>query len=140
MYFIGLLLAVFILVATMLLGGSPILFVNAPSFLIVVGRSIALHCATHCGKNNSALFKFSVPDNLSDDERKSRSAVIKDFRTFLVVSGWIGFLIGVILMGANLSDLNYLGPGLAVALLTVFYGYFLSYFVYYPLQRRLEQY
>ena len=139
MYFIGLLLAVFILVATMLLGGSPMLFVNAPSVMIVVGCSIALQIATHGGKN-SAVFKFSVPDNLSDDERSSRSAAIIDFRTYLVASGWIGFLIGGILMAANLTDLNALGPGLAVALLTVFYGYFLSYFIYYPLQRRLEQY
>ena len=137
MYFIGLLLAVFILVATMLLGGSPMLFVNAPSVMIVVGCSLALQIATH-GNKNFAIFKFSVPDNLSDEERSSRSAEIKDFRTFLVVTGWIGLIIGFVLMGANLRDLNALGPGLAVSFLSVFYGYFLSYFVYYPLQRRLE--
>ena len=138
MYFVGLLFAIIILAITMLLGGSPMLFINLPSVLIVVGSSIALHFATHGGKNNSAPFNFSVPDNLPEDERKSKFAAIKDFRIFLVASGWLGFLIGIVLMGANLNDLNALGPGLAAAFLTVFYGHFLSYFVYYPLQRRLE--
>ena len=139
MYFIGLLFAIVFVLITMLLSGTPMVFVNAPSVMIVVGCSIALQVATH-GNKNFAIFKFSVPDNLSDEERSSRSAEIKDFRTFLVVTGWIGLIIGFVLMGANLRDLNALGPGLAVALLTVFYCYFLSYFVYYPLQRRLEHY
>ena len=137
MYFIGLLIATIFIVATMLLGGSPMLFVNAPSVMIVVGCSFALQVATH-GNKSFAVFKFSVPDNLSDEERSSRSAEIKDFRTFLVVTGWIGLIIGAILMLANVRDTEVIGPGAAVALITVFYGYFLSYFVYYPLQRRLE--
>ena len=41
-----------------------------------------------------------------------------------VISGWLGSLYGAVMISANVSDLDALGPAISVALLTVTYGYF----------------
>lgn len=43
-----------------------------------------------------------------------------------VVSGWLGSLYGAVMISANVSDVDALGPAISVALLTVTYGYFLK--------------
>ncbi|MDB2654425.1 hypothetical protein N9Y68_05860 [Luminiphilus sp.] len=40
-----------------------------------------------------------------------------------VLSGWIGALVGAVIIAGNVKDVDVLGPALAVMLLTVFYGY-----------------
>ncbi|MBS4021284.1 MAG: MotA/TolQ/ExbB proton channel family protein [Dethiobacter sp.] len=52
--------------------------------------------------------------------------------------GMIGTLIGLILMLVNLSDVAAIGPGMAVALLTTFYGALLSNLVFIPIAGKLE--
>ena len=41
-----------------------------------------------------------------------------------VISGWLGSLYGAVMISANVSDFDALGPAISVALLTVTYGYF----------------
>jgi len=53
--------------------------------------------------------------------------------------GLIGTLIGLIRMLGNLDDVNMIGPAMAVALLTTFYGAILSYLIFYPLSAKLEK-
>ena len=46
-----------------------------------------------------------------------------------VIVGWLGFLIGLVLMAGSLNDLlatQMLGSAFSVAFLTVFYGYFIK--------------
>jgi chemotaxis protein MotA len=52
--------------------------------------------------------------------------------------GLIGTLIGLIQMLGNLDDPSSIGPAMAVALLTTFYGAALSYMVFTPLASKLE--
>lgn len=52
--------------------------------------------------------------------------------------GMIGTLIGLIQMLANLDDPSALGPGMAVALITTFYGSIMSNLVFTPLAGKLE--
>ncbi|KAB8138339.1 flagellar motor protein MotP [Gracilibacillus oryzae] len=52
--------------------------------------------------------------------------------------GMIGTLIGLILMLRNLQDPASLGPSMAVALLTTFYGSLLSNLVFIPMAGKLE--
>ena len=53
--------------------------------------------------------------------------------------GLIGTLIGLVQMLGNLEDPAAIGPGMAVALLTTFYGAMLSTMVFSPLATKLEQ-
>lgn len=52
--------------------------------------------------------------------------------------GMIGTLIGLVQMLANLSDPSKVGPGMAVALLTTFYGAFMAYLFMVPISGKLS--
>ena len=53
---------------------------------------------------------------------------IENFRIGAVRFGWLGLFIGIIIMSASniIISLDNIGPALAVALLTPFYGYFIQ--------------
>ncbi len=53
--------------------------------------------------------------------------------------GLIGTLVGLVQMLGNLSDPSTIGPGMAVALLTTFYGAVLANMVFTPLASKLER-
>lgn len=53
--------------------------------------------------------------------------------------GLIGTLVGLVQMLGNLSDPTAIGPGMAVALLTTFYGAMLANMVFAPLAAKLER-
>ncbi len=53
--------------------------------------------------------------------------------------GLIGTLIGLVQMLSNLSDLEKIGPSMALALLTTFYGAIMSYVVFFPLSTKIER-
>jgi chemotaxis protein MotA len=64
-------------------------------------------------------------------------ALYDSVATFAPAFGMIGTLIGLIKMLANLSDPNALGPGMAVALITTFYGAVISNFLIIPMSTKL---
>ena len=53
---------------------------------------------------------------------------IENFGIGAVRFGWLGLFIGIIIMSASniIISLDNIGPALAVALLTPFYGYFIN--------------
>ena len=53
--------------------------------------------------------------------------------------GLIGTLIGLVQMLGNLDDPSSIGPSMAVALLTTFYGAVLANMVFMPLAAKLER-
>jgi chemotaxis protein MotA len=53
--------------------------------------------------------------------------------------GLIGTLIGLVQMLSNLEDPSSIGPSMAIALLTTFYGAILSNMVFSPLAAKLER-
>jgi chemotaxis protein MotA len=53
--------------------------------------------------------------------------------------GLIGTLIGLVQMLSNLEDASSIGPSMAVALLTTFYGAMLSYMFFAPIASKLER-
>ena len=53
--------------------------------------------------------------------------------------GLIGTLVGLIQMLGNLEDPSTIGPAMAVALLTTFYGAILANMVFTPLASKLER-
>lgn len=65
-------------------------------------------------------------------------AVMKGMGTMAPAFGMIGTLIGLVNMLANLSDPSAIGPAMAVALLTTFYGAVLANVVFLPLAKKLE--
>lgn len=73
-------------------------------------------------------------------ERMTRSAnVLRRAAEVAPAMGLIGTLIGLVQMLANLKDPNAIGPAMAVALLTTFYGAVLAYMVLAPVAAKVDR-
>jgi len=73
-------------------------------------------------------------------ERMTRSAnVLRRAAEVAPAMGLIGTLIGLIRMLAELNDPSSIGPAMAVALLTTFYGAVMAYMVFAPLAAKLDR-
>ena len=62
--------------------------------------------------------------------KSSRNGWVKNIGNGAVYFGWLGTLIGLIAIAGNRfgvwGDMDKMGPALAVAMLTIFYGYLLK--------------
>ena len=73
-------------------------------------------------------------------ERHVRSAgVLRRAGEVAPAMGLIGTLVGLVQMLGNLQDPSAIGPAMAVALLTTFYGAVLANMVFHPLATKLER-
>lgn len=73
------------------------------------------------------------------DRRAKSVAVLRKSAEVSPAMGLIGTLIGLVQMLGNLQDPSTIGPAMAVALLTTFYGAILSYMMFTPLATKLER-
>ena len=97
---------------------DPRVFINIPSILIVVGMTA------------SAL--------LFSDAKIKTAEFWRLARKYSIGSGVVGTVIGLVLMLANLEDPAAIGPSMAIALLTVFYGTFIGLFIARPLENQFQ--
>ena len=73
-----------------------------------------------------------------DARHKSAASQLETLAGFAPAFGMIGTLIGLILMLNKLDDPSALGPGMAVALVTTFYGSFLANLIFTPMATKLK--
>ncbi|OGR04733.1 MAG: hypothetical protein A2284_17125 [Deltaproteobacteria bacterium RIFOXYA12_FULL_61_11] len=107
------------------------LFIDMPSFLIVLVVTAGLTLATYPDTNPLTL--FSTAATTPEQDLKLAEVAAGAARN-AVFSGVLGYLIGAIQMLQDFSDLSSLGPCLAVTMLTVLYGYFAAYVLFKPLE------
>lgn len=72
------------------------------------------------------------------ERHKMGRKLFDQMATFAPAFGMIGTLIGLIQMLRTLHDPSKIGPGMAVALVTTFYGAVLAYMVFMPLSAKLS--
>ncbi len=73
------------------------------------------------------------------EERHSRGAeILLCFGALSPAMGMIGTIIGLVIMLKNMSDPSSIGPAMAVALLTTFYGALLANIVFNPMAGKLK--
>jgi chemotaxis protein MotA len=195
-----------LIIAAIILGGSPGSFINIPSILIVLGGtlaittmcftfsemsrtvktvsqalfhtprdpSIAAHQAlgvAELARRKGVLALQAIVDQLGNEQffqsglimamdgtpgseietilrrnlnatlqRHQKSAsVLRKMAEISPAMGLIGTLVGLVQMLGNLDDPAMIGPSMAVALLTTFYGAVLAYMVFMPLAAKLER-
>ena len=75
-------------------------FIDLPSLLLVLGGAIGYALA----KGNPKKF-------------------FRNFSDGSVYMGWIGLIIGLIMIGNHYADVERIGPAISVAFLPIFYGY-----------------
>ena len=109
MFFLGLIGVFGVMMYAAVTGGNPGAFIDLPSLIVVVVASFFAALAMSKGKFDERTI------SLTGDAA--------------VIVGWLGFLIGLVLMAGNLKNLlanDTIGPAFSVAFLTVLYGYFLK--------------
>ena len=72
------------------------------------------------------------------ERHKSNHAFVKALGAYAPAFGMIGTLIGLIQMLVNLNDPSKIGAGMAVALVTTFYGAIMANLIFLPLAGKLE--
>lgn len=79
-------------------------------------------------------------DLQATQQRHAKSTnVLRRMAEFSPAMGLIGTLVGLVQMLGNLDDPSTIGPSMAVALLTTFYGAVLANMVFLPLAAKLER-
>ncbi len=88
-----------------------------------------------------ALVRSVMENDISATKKRhyTGQGVFKGMGTMAPAFGMIGTLIGLVQMLQNLDDPSSIGPAMAVALLTTFYGAVLSNVVFLPMAKKLEE-
>jgi chemotaxis protein MotA len=72
------------------------------------------------------------------DRHSGSQAVLLQMSSFSPAYGMIGTLVGLINMLGNLTDMDSLGPNMAIALVTTFYGVILANLLFTPFAKKLK--
>ncbi|MEK9725145.1 MAG: MotA/TolQ/ExbB proton channel family protein [Rhodospirillaceae bacterium] len=152
---VGLLCGFAMISAAIVLGGSPESFINPPSILIVIGGTLAVTTAcfslAEMGRTLRIVAKtffYSARDpseaatqvlQATVQRHAKSTSVLRKMGEFAPAMGLIGTLIGLVQMLGNLDDPGTIGPSMAVALLTTFYGAVLVNMAFLPLASKLDR-
>ena len=128
--------------------GDPKILFDATSALIVFGGTFMLILSSFPFKNVTRIGSYCwyafVPPKMDADEKKLRNdlemgiLILDRGKTYFQAWGWIGLLSGLVLMLHYLSDPAAIGPAMAVAISTVFYGVSMAYLFCLPVKTKLQ--
>ncbi|MFZ5943701.1 MAG: flagellar motor protein [Bacillota bacterium] len=76
--------------------------------------------------------------NFVEERHKQGALIFENMGASSPAFGMLGTLIGLILMLRNLEDPSTIGPGMAVALITTFYGSLLANLIFLPIAGKLK--
>jgi chemotaxis protein MotA len=82
---------------------------------------------------------MEVELNIMAERHKIGHKIYTAMGTYSPAFGMIGTLIGLILMLQNLEDPSSVGPGMAMAMITTFYGSLLANLLFLPMAGKLKQ-
>ena len=106
--------------------GNILRFVDLPSLIIVLGPTIVFAIGSYSWGTYVKTFSipFGNPENNEQSELVEVNKCLNFMGNMTVVMGIVGTFIGFILILQNLQNIGEnLGPALAVAVITLFYGF-----------------
>jgi flagellar motor component MotA len=124
MYFIGVSIFLVLLIAVTFTGTSAMVFVDLPSFLLILAVSIPMLLASGLLPDFLKGFKLmgqKVNYYSAIDLKRILEANNLAVKTFLL-SGGLGLILGAVAILSKLGDISKIGPYLALSLLTIFYA------------------
>ena len=143
---LGLIAAVGVVIFGILLGSPLAIFFDAGALLIVPCTTVLLLGATYgfgavFSTLGSGFYSLYASRQDPADPAKGRrlEAVAESGIKYATLTGFIGTLIGLVSMLANLEDPTAIGPAMAVCLLSAFYAGASIMLVFYPLARHGAQ-
>ena len=110
-------------------------FIDIPSLLIVVVPTIGFMLVTGGEGDWSVLLRFlsgargqsqSNPPGITPKQAQSLCLFLLGGSRVALISGFIGTLIGLVIMLMNMDDPSAIGPAMAVAIITLLYGGIIS--------------
>ena len=127
---------------------DPIIFFNVPSVLIVVGGTWALTLFSFPLQNVVSIGRYFGYTVMPPKPGADQSKVIGELEIGIVMftkiksyaqaTGWVGSLNGLVLILTSIDDPAAIGPSASVALLTVFYGTLIAYWICLPVSTKLQ--
>ncbi len=114
------------------------LFLNIPSFIIVVGLPVALLLATHSPREIGTAFRAVYRSN-DPAELRISVAFFTAMQRYLLWSGFLATMLGTVVLLAVLDDKAMIGQGAALALITVFYAVVLNLALALPFRHAAEK-
>lgn len=75
-----------------------------------------------------------------DHRHRAMAQIFDDFASLTPAFGMIGTLVGLVLMLANMNDPSTIGPAMAMALITTFYGALIANLFLIPMAIKLKNY
>lgn len=139
MYYIALVIFILVLLGSMMLGGSPAMFIDLPSLLMITLITLPMFMASGLSKDLGRAFQILIYQKKTYAKAelgRSLEAVTLIIK-LLILSGIFGFLTGMISFARQLSDLSQIGPAFSVMLLTTYYALF-SILIFLPVQARIK--
>jgi flagellar motor component MotA len=116
--------------------GDLTAFIDIPSALIVFGLTIGGLIFAKAGIPN--MFSASFAADATRENLQAAARGWAQAKSYANASGVIGTMIGWVIMLKNLDDIGAIGPGMAIAILTILYGLVVAYGICLPMQMRLE--
>ena len=125
-------------VAVLLVGpptiASPVVFVNLPALLLVVGGGLLFPLAFHgAAVSRSAIAAAVGSEPLTRDQAHRHHLVLHSLRNSFCAAGAVGFVMSVVGVLTNLSDPKMIGPSMATALLASLYALVLAELIVAPM-------
>ena len=136
MRFLGLLICLAVMVIAITMGGPLASFIDIQSGLLVIGVGLGAVLFGHGGAGLALIFEAAFGVVERSDAASARAATCTARRSFQG-AGWIGLLIGSVLMLQNMADPSAIGPAVAVAILSLLYGYATSALIWSPAEQRM---
>lgn len=121
-------------------GGSIPRYINIPSFLMVLGPAFVLLLANFSVREMGRAFAVGFRRTGAPPEDLKKGYLF--FRTaqlYLILSGFLGTMIGAMAMLVNLRDSTHIGWGAALALITVLYGVIFSMVITIPFSAGIKK-
>jgi len=140
-YFVAVVLVLGVLVLGMVFAAAqPLVFIDIPGLVMVVVPTLVLCLATFpprvIGRSFTVAF---IRQPASEPELRQAAVFFRSMERYLLLSGLIGAIIGIVTMLTLLLDVAKFGQGLAILLLTVFYAVLLMLVLAIPFRTAVER-
>ena len=136
------------------IGSNITSMLHLQSFVIVIGGTLGalfvsfpltelIKAPFDIGLRYTFFFPKAVssPEDLKKIKKELELGILmySRMKTYAQATGWIGVLIGLVIMLRNMDDPAAIGPGMAIGLLTALYGTIIAYLICLPIQTKLER-
>ena len=119
------------------IGSNVRIFTDPLSLIIVIVCTLGMLLLG--GHSIPTMFGAMFSGEASIDELRKAARAWRMVRWYFLAAGFLGTMIGAIIMLKNVDNPAAIAPGAAISLLTIFYAIFLAFFISLPLQSRLEE-